>query len=1047
MIRCSICSSPSTILARSCHVRRRAIPISSRRWRGRSDSLELAAHNMLPTMASSLASQSAIYRASALGRRSYATFTDLPANTSATSPPPLPGKQASYSNRLQEPEEAQSSSSDRLSADAFEELYSLSNAQMDVLYSSNVAVEDAPGTHSAYTPMKERQPLANSYRSTNISGLKPRIAAKKQSSTHQNRKAVSPNRITKSISEQPFEYFRMQHRLQQWRLDYFWQSQVTGEPPNQPHHQSLLSRYDWRLRNPWRTRMQSQKAAYAGKILYRKQAQASDCLDSPELQSYQEKYRRFITMEREESEKKALNRLLSNGKQSFETLSSSLEGTAEQLSGLQAIQSVRRRHRSYSPPSDAAQTSDVHPQQDGSLDEFQFENDKRKLFLFSRPDRQNFPPNTFHRGKMIFIWKCKYDSILQEWIVPELQSKGMTLQELSRIPARGYVMKEWANQIDVLSDDFTPQPGEMYRVDVGYDGTSFDRQEVALQKLALDAAEQRITNDNDSQGPAKTSRTIELAGTELRDLLLDHEPREHLPPATELESPVLMDDQYIASWARRNSRPIPLRLDGDPDLGLNETQLRAVASAVLNKFTLIQGPPGTGKTATLVAALKVLKVHFEIAAPILVCAHTNVVVDMIVDKCAQEGLRPLRFGRDYRIREDLREYGCEEQIKTHPLQGTLIHWSDEEDRLRDRKKEVSDLLEGKRTVFADLGNAESALSAEEEEDLKAELECLEQDIIKAHTKYLSTLRKVHADLIASADVCLTTCMSASGYEMGTADFPIVFIDEAGQCDEPTALIPLMKGARHAVLVGDHKQLPSVCSSDEARSEGLNSSLFERFKRQACVPSIQLDVQYRMLPEISAFPNKHFYAGNIKDSAERKTSTQAQPQHQPVVFFHHTHPETRAGSSTANPQEVDAIIRLLLNVQQEESKQGRDYRDAFSNLGIISMYAAQTNLIRIKARAALGEDHGIEIHTVDGFQGRDKDTVIISTVRSNPGGYVGFLSDPRRLNVALTRVRNSLYVFGNANTLSANRYWDKKDNILARYIEWVREVSHVFCPLL
>lgn len=94
---------------------------------------------------------------------------------------------------------------------------------------------------------------------------------------------------------------------------------------------------------------------------------------------------------------------------------------------------------------------------------------------------------------------------------------------------------------------------------------------------------------------------------------------------------------------------------------------------------------------------------------------------MIVDKCAQEGLRPLRFGRDYRIREDLREYGCEEQIKTHPLQGTLLHWSDEEDRLRDRKKEVSDLLEGKQTVFADLGNEESALSAEEESDLKAEL--------------------------------------------------------------------------------------------------------------------------------------------------------------------------------------------------------------------------------------------------------------------------------------------------------------------------------------
>lgn len=196
----------------------------------------------------------------------------------------------------------------------------------------------------------------------------------------------------------------------------------------------------------------------------------------------------------------------------------------------------------------------------------------------------------------------------------------------------------------------------------------------------------------------------------------------------------------------------------------------------------------------------------------------------------------------------------------------------------------------------------------------------------------------------------------------------------------------------------------------------------------------------MLPEISAFPNKLFYAGTIKDSDERTSSSEDKPQHQPVVFYHHTYPEVRVGQSTANPQEVDAIIRLLLSIQREEGRHGRDYQEAFSNLGIISMYAAQTNLIRVKARAALGEDHGIEIHTVDGFQGRDKDTVIISTVRSNPGGYVGFLNDPRRLNVALTRVRNSLYVFGNANTLSAARYWDRRDNVLAQYIKWIREVS-------
>jgi hypothetical protein len=121
-----------------------------------------------------------------------------------------------------------------------------------------------------------------------------------------------------------------------------------------------------------------------------------------------------------------------------------------------------------------------------------------------------------------------------------------------------------------------------------------------------------------------------------------------------------------------------------------------------------------------VAALKLLKVHFQIAAPILVCAHTNVVVDMIVNKCAEEGLRPLRFGREHRVRSDLKEFSCEEQIKTHPLQKTLKHWSDEEDRLRDRKKEIVDILEGKAVVFADIGSEEAKMSSEEMEALRTE---------------------------------------------------------------------------------------------------------------------------------------------------------------------------------------------------------------------------------------------------------------------------------------------------------------------------------------
>lgn len=197
----------------------------------------------------------------------------------------------------------------------------------------------------------------------------------------------------------------------------------------------------------------------------------------------------------------------------------------------------------------------------------------------------------------------------------------------------------------------------------------------------------------------------------------------------------------------------------------------------------------------------------------------------------------------------------------------------------------------------------------------------------------------------------------------------------------------------------------------------------------------------MLPAISAFPNKQFYAGSIKDSDERQASAVVSSS-QPVTFFHHTHPESRVGQSLVNHGEVDAVIQELLRIQSSRAHEGIENQSILSTVGVISMYAAQTEAIRMKARAALGEDHEVEIHTVDGFQGRDKHTILISTVRSNCQGNIGFLKDPRRLNVALTRARNQLLIFGNATTLAAPRWWEQGDSLFAQYIAWIKEVGLV-----
>lgn len=153
---------------------------------------------------------------------------------------------------------------------------------------------------------------------------------------------------------------------------------------------------------------------------------------------------------------------------------------------------------------------------------------------------------------------------------------------------------------------------------------------------------------------------------------------------------------------------------------------------------------------------------------------------------------------------------------------------------------------------------------------------------------------------------------------------------------------------------------------------------------------------------------------------------------PVQFVHHESAESKAGLSIMNEGEADVIMQLV----QDSLDEGR----ALSDIGIISAYAAQTILLRKRAAATFGEDaQDLEIATVDGFQGREKVTIILSTVRSNKTGSIGFLSDARRLNVALTRARDQLYVVGNAHTLSRINIWDHKAHIFADYVQWAMKV--------
>jgi len=292
------------------------------------------------------------------------------------------------------------------------------------------------------------------------------------------------------------------------------------------------------------------------------------------------------------------------------------------------------------------------------------------------------------------------------------------------------------------------------------------------------------------------------------------------------------------------------------------------------------------------------------------------------------------------------------------------------------------------------------------------------------------------DICDRSDVLFSTALNAGVELLDVVDIPVVFLDEAAQCNETVSLVPLMKGSEHLVLIGDHKQLPAVCLSKEAEAKGYNTSLFERLMLSSAVPSVMLNVQFRMRPDIARFPNDVFYDSALINSALVATrrgpslhghpflsSSRGQSAHRSVAFIDHTFPDVSDSSSRANFGEIDIITHLVSDLIR------RDPRLTGQHIGVISPYWSQTQHLkeRLDNLAIAEQDSdlirrsaGIECMTVDGFQGREKDIIILSTVRSNLGGYIGFLADPRRLCVALTRARHALFVVGNASTLGGAR---------------------------
>ena len=431
---------------------------------------------------------------------------------------------------------------------------------------------------------------------------------------------------------------------------------------------------------------------------------------------------------------------------------------------------------------------------------------------------------------------------------------------------------------------------------------------------------------------------------------------------------------------------------------LNPSQQEAVCFSIsCSDLAVIHGPPGTGKTTTVV---ELIRQAVKLDQSVLACAPSNTAADNLLERLVAGGVRVVRLGHPARVAEHLREYALDMLVEDH-----------------DNMSIINDMYKEAESLFRQAGRFTRAKPVRgAKQDMRREAKRLKSDARRLE-------RQTARHILDGADViCATTTLDPE--VLGDRFFDWAVIDEACQSTEPGTWVPMMCAYR-VVLAGDHCQLPPTVLSDEAAREGFARSLMERVVDiYGGDVTRRLDVQYRMHEEIQRFSSEHFYDGDLQSHESVVAHTLSDLDHVadseftilPVSFIdsagagweEELEPD---GESKRNPEEA----RLVLKKVNQLNESGLSSRD----IAVIAPYAAQVRLIR-----DMCSDRDLEIGTVDGFQGREKEAVIISLVRSNERGEIGFLSDTRRMNVALTRARRKLIVIGDSATLANNDFFKK-----------------------
>lgn len=442
---------------------------------------------------------------------------------------------------------------------------------------------------------------------------------------------------------------------------------------------------------------------------------------------------------------------------------------------------------------------------------------------------------------------------------------------------------------------------------------------------------------------------------------------------------------------------------------VNSSQEEAINNILkAQDIAIVHGPPGTGKTTTLVEAIYEV-LHRE--SQVLVCAQSNMAVDWIAEKLIDRGVPLLRIGNPSRITEKMQQHTYEYQFQNHPNYSDL--WA--------IRKNIREIQQRRKTDYSAREKARKQLHRLREK----------ADELQMH---------IHSSLFSQARVVACTLSGSNHKLMFRQHFSSLFIDEAAQATAPMTWVAMRK-AQRVILAGDHCQLPPVIKSSEAAKGGLSRSLMEHIveKHPSCVKLLTL--QYRMNEDIMKFSSDWFYNGQLK-AASAVQHRSILDLDKPIEWIDTSHLDKREtknaqedsdyqeqfiGSSFGRINKGEAY--LLLDYLKEYIQRIGKQRiiDEHIDFGIISPYMNQVQLLQqlIRNDKSLKPlRKRITVHTVDGFQGQERDVIFISLVRANTKGDIGFLRDLRRMNVAMTRARMKLVMIGNATTLSKHRFYRK-----------------------